>query len=548
MLFVLECFNSLDFFQFFLCWLCRLKCLRNKLPYKVEIDFNLLSSLNAAFSATLMNEDLFHELIQHGGGQFIEAFILINQSYKAISRFLSLFNGLKISFKFCTLYLQSPLFLCILPIKKRISVIRQLAKHIILIDADNQFFQICNALFHFIHAIFLQLKLCCLLTFLCFLNNLQKFFPVILRILCDCLQHGLNGINYRISINSMLGFASSTDRHFAISRTSILRNSFSIGNTMNIHFCPAVSAIHQSGQRMCFTPTIRIPPDITAKPLNNIIGFLINNRFLRIFKDDPLILRNIMTFLIFEVLPSLEINCVTKVLSLLENVHDGGRSPVIRILEGLVLVQALSKPGHVNRRNLDLFLFQQRSNLIGAETFNRPSEYLSDDGSCFRIHDPVIAVMLILEIAIRTAACDMLTGISFCQKCGFDLFTGISRIPFVHDIAERGKVIIPTKAINPIVQGNQTDVTLPKHFHELTNLKIITAHTAHIFDYDGTYIPGFNFFHHGYEARSIKPGAGYSVIRKMQIWRKIIIFRIVFKHLFLIGYAFRFSLQFVIMA
>lgn len=49
-----------------------------------------------------------------------------------------------------------------------------------------------------------------------------------------------------------------------------------------------------------------------------------------------------MTFLVFEVFPGLEIDSVTQVFPLFENVYDSGRTPAINIFDGPVLVHTLA--------------------------------------------------------------------------------------------------------------------------------------------------------------------------------------------------------------
>lgn len=48
-----------------------------------------------------------------------------------------------------------------------------------------------------------------------------------------------------------------------------------------------------------------------------------------------------MTFLVLKVLSGLEVDCMTEIFSLVQNVYYGGRTPSVNILESLALVHAL---------------------------------------------------------------------------------------------------------------------------------------------------------------------------------------------------------------
>ncbi len=74
--------------------------------------------------------------------------------------------------------------------------------------------------------------------------------------------------------------------------------------------------------RSCFAPAVWITPYIAADFLHQIKGLLVDNGFMGILKDRPLVLRNIVAFLVLKVLAGLEIDGVPK-YSFFQNVHDG---------------------------------------------------------------------------------------------------------------------------------------------------------------------------------------------------------------------------------
>ena len=65
--------------------------------HKIEIDFNLLCGVLAAFAGALMDKDFLYKLVEHGICQRVEIFVLINQGNKLLRRFPALLiasNGL----------------------------------------------------------------------------------------------------------------------------------------------------------------------------------------------------------------------------------------------------------------------------------------------------------------------------------------------------------------------------------------------------------------------------------------------------------------------
>ena len=71
-----------------------------------------------------------------------------------------------------------------------------------------------------------------------------------------------------------------------------------------------------------------------------------------ILKNCPFVLRDIMAFLVLEVLSGLEIDGVSQIFTLFKNVADGGRTPAVHIFESLVFVHALAVLGKVSGRDV----------------------------------------------------------------------------------------------------------------------------------------------------------------------------------------------------
>lgn len=315
---------------------------------------------------------------------------------------------------------------------------------------------------------------------------------------------------------------------------------------MNIHLRTAVSTVHQPSQQMDLTPSVRISPDITADLLDQIEGELVDDRLLRVLEDHPVILRNIMALLILEVLRGLEVDRMAQIFRFPENAYNGRRGPVIRIFEGLALVQALPEPRHMNGGNLDLIILQDLGDLVWAVSFDSQSKYPANHFGSFLVHNPVIAVLFIFEIAIGTSACDVFAGVALGPEYGLDLLGRIPCVPLIHDVAERSEIIVTLDGIYTVIDGDQTDTFLPEHLHDLTDLQIVAAHSAHVLNANYADVSFIDLIHHFHEARTVKAGAGDPVVREMHWTWQVIGFCEVHKHSFLIADAVRFALKLVV--
>ena len=56
-----------------------------------------------------------------------------------------------------------------------------------------------------------------------------------------------------------------------------------------------------------------------------------------------------------------------------------------------------------------------------------------------------------------------------------EVSAGITGVKFIHDVAERGKIVITFQTVYTVVDGNQTNTTLPQNLHNLTDLQIVAS-------------------------------------------------------------------------
>ena len=123
-----------------------------------------------------------------------------------------------------------------------------------------------------------------------------------------------------------------------------MRNALAVVGAVDIHLAAAIGTIEQAREGSCFAPAVRVASDIPTDFLHKVKGLLVNNGFVRILKNRPFVLRDIMAFLVLEVLSGLEVDGVSQIFTLFKNVADGGRTPAVHIFEGLIFVHALAVP------------------------------------------------------------------------------------------------------------------------------------------------------------------------------------------------------------
>ena len=116
-----------------------------------------------------------------------------------------------------------------------------------------------------------------------------------------------------------------------------MRNALAIVGAVDIHLAAAIGTIEQACQRCDFAPAVRVASDIPADFLHKVKGLLVNDRLMGILKNCPFVLRDIMAFLVLEVLSGLEVDGVSQILTLFQNIDDGGRTQPYTSLKVLFL-------------------------------------------------------------------------------------------------------------------------------------------------------------------------------------------------------------------
>ena len=87
-----------------------------------------------------------------------------------------------------------------------------------------------------------------------------------------------------------------------------MRNTLAVVGAVDIHLATAIGAIEQAREGSCFAPAVRVASDISTDFLHKVKDLLVNDRLMGILKNCPFVLRDIMAFLVLEVLAGLEVD------------------------------------------------------------------------------------------------------------------------------------------------------------------------------------------------------------------------------------------------
>lgn len=98
------------------------------------------------------------------------------------------------------------------------------------------------------------------------------------------------------------------------------------------------------------------------------------------------------------------------------------------------------------------------------------------------------------------------------RRIGCKIQTGFVGTPYIHNVAERGKIIIAVQTVHTVIDGDQPDTALPQNLHDLTDFQIVASQAAHVLYDDGLHPSGLDFLHHRQKAGTVKAGSRYAVI------------------------------------
>ena len=252
--------------------------------------------------------------------------------------------------------------------------------------------------------------------------------------------------------------------------------------------------------------------------LCNIPCVLVNDSFVRIGKYHQLISGGSSALLRLEVFADgFTQHGMTEIFLPVKDISHGGCTPTIGVYHFLVSAILRRSLGGISSRYQNLIRSQHFRYGGCSDALASQTEYSSDYLGGRFIHKKLLFIVLGTLVAVgdgATASQAFLhSGLEYC----FDFVACIFRIPLVHDVEERGKVIVcGIGAVNAVVDSDKSySLFREQDFGVVADLQIITTKTTEVFYHKGLNMTCFNFFKQGCESGTVEIRAGIAVIRKV---------------------------------
>ena len=124
-------------------------------------------------------------------------------------------------------------------------------------------------------------------------------------------------------------------------------------------------------------------------------------------------------------------------------------------------------------------------------------------------------VIGIFHISVGSYSRKTVTTLSFHFHNGTYFLGTILCIPFIDDILERSKIVIPIITVNGIIDSNKANIIVgKKHFRIKACLQILSAETGEVFHDNSTDFSVLNRFNKSFEIGTVKVCACIAVINK----------------------------------
>lgn len=183
-------------------------------------------------------------------------------------------------------------------------------------------------------------------------------------------------------------------------------------------------------------------------------------------------------------------------------------------------------------RYLDLPLLQNGGNLGGPVTGDAQAEYLPDHLCGLLVHDPVVFILRVLQVAVRRIGAERLSGIALRLKHSLDFPAGILGVELVENIDEGRHVVFrAVDTVHAVVDGDEADIVgREKHLRIHTDLKVVPSEAAHIlYDDDADFV----LVDHADEPlpiRSVEIGPTVTIIHEIHRIREILVISVLFEN------------------
>lgn len=119
------------------------------------------------------------------------------------------------------------------------------------------------------------------------------------------------------------------------------------------------------------------------------------------------------------------------------------------------------------------------------------------------VYDPAFRIVGVLHVAVGRLT-HRLASIALDLIADPALFGNVPRVPFVKQIADRGKLVIALGRINIVRNCYKTDIVLrEKFFGQAADLDVVSAKTGQVLHKDRCCLALFELFDHFHEAGAI---------------------------------------------
>ena len=223
---------------------------------------------------------------------------------------------------------------------------------------------------------------------------------------------------------------------------------------------PAVGAEHLAGEDADLSRSRR-PVAMRANFLHHLESVFIYDGRVGIPEQLAFFLSGLDPLLAAVILGcSLEILRMAQVLHLVQNPGYG----FLRPLEGPLWEQFAPLLGLVRRGGEHLFLSQPVGDLRGAKAVTAQLEDVPNRFSGFLIDQPLVLILLVLDVAERRICGEVPTALAFHFERGFDLLGGVPSVKFITEIADRGHIKFRLyRRVHVVVDGDEPHIVLHKY-------------------------------------------------------------------------------------
>ena len=261
------------------------------------------------------------------------------------------------------------------------------------------------------------------------------------------------------------------------------------------HLRSAVSAEQKSRQGIGFAKRI-VASWCLAELLCKLPRFLIHDGFVGVLKNQPVLFGVHHRILILVgLLVRTEVDRMPHIFGLGKDAPDDITTPIIRVGKFLLAFpNTLVLFPEVNSGCFNLIIIEDTGNVIGAFALNGQTEYPADNLGGFLVDIPTVLITGHFLVAVDGAVGGRLARFALYTDSGALFAAQITKIPFVHDIEERRKLItVLVIAVHAVGNRNKVNAMLTEeHFRVKTGLQIISADSAHVlYDHMGD-LTGFN--------------------------------------------------------